>query len=96
MPYKVYSQLTALLNRDWLRIAGVLFHLTLEKVVLLKDSSPEGHNMDAIFLLMCERQIKLGQLVEVLMELQRFDAISLLTEAGYPDVDHHNPRHPGH
>ena len=41
--------------------------------------------MDAVFQLMSERQVRLGELVEVLKEMNRYDAISVLTEAGYPE-----------
>jgi len=47
--------------------------------------------MDGVFQLMRQRHVKLGQLVQVLKEMQRFDALSVLTEAGYPD---HPTLHP--
>ena len=58
----------------------------------LRDNTSCDHSsMDAIFQLMKERHVKLGQLVQVLIEMQRFDALSVLTEAGYPD---HSRIHP--
>ena len=52
----------------------------------LRDSAEHGClSMDGVFQLMRERHVTLGQLVQVLKEMQRFDALSVLTEAGYPD-----------
>ena len=42
-------------------------------------------SMDIVFEMMIERHVTLGQLVQVLKEMKRFDAIGLLTEAGYRD-----------
>ena len=58
----------------------------------LRDNTEHGClNMDSVFQLMRERHVTLGQLVQVLKEMQRFDALSVLTEAGYPD---HPTLHP--
>ena len=58
----------------------------------LRDSAEHGClSMDGVFQLMRERHVTLGQLVQVLKEMQRFDALSVLTEAGYPD---HPALHP--
>ncbi|XP_078376576.1 uncharacterized protein LOC144659921 isoform X2 [Oculina patagonica] len=85
IPYRVYSQLTTLLAKDRINIAGRLFNLTLAEAMSLRDNTACDHSsMDAVFQLMKERHVKLGQLVQVLHEMQRFDALSVLTEAGYP------------
>ena len=58
----------------------------------LRDNAEHGClSMDDVFQLMRERHVNLGQLVQVLKEMQRFDALSVLTEAGYPD---HPTLHP--
>ena len=58
----------------------------------LRDSAEHGcQTMDGVFQLMREMHVNLGQLVQVLKEMQRFDALSVLTEAGYPD---HPTLHP--
>ena len=58
----------------------------------LRDSAEHGClSVDGVFQLMRERHVNLGQLVQVLKEMQRFDALSVLTEAGYPD---HPALHP--
>ena len=58
----------------------------------LRDNTEHGcQGMDGVFQLMRERHVNLGQLVQVLKEMQRFDALSVLTEAGYPD---HPTLHP--
>ena len=90
IPYKVYSQLVLLLARDRINIASRIFDLTLEEAIALKDLTEHSCNsmhtgMDAVFRLMSERQVRLGELVEVLKEINRYDAISVLTEAGYPE-----------
>ena len=90
IPYKVYSQLVLLLARDRINIASRIFDLTLEEAIALKDLTEHSCNsmhtgMDAVFQLMSERQVRLGELVEVLKEMNRYDAISVLTEAGYPE-----------
>lgn len=86
IPYTVYSQLSALLIRDRIDLAAKLFNLTLEEAISLKDNTDhECHGMDAIFQLMKERNVNLGHLVEVLREMQRYDALSVLIKAGYPD-----------
>ena len=64
--------------------------MTLEEAIALKDLTEHSCNsmhtaMDAVFQLMSERQVRLGELVEVLKEMNRYDAISVLTEAGYPE-----------
>lgn len=52
----------------------------------LRDNTACDHSsMDAVFQLMKERHVTLSQLVQVLNEMQRFDALSVLAEAGYPD-----------
>ena len=52
----------------------------------LRDNTACDHSsMDTVFQLMKERHVNLGELVQVLNEIQRFDALSVLTEAGYPD-----------
>jgi len=92
IPYRVYTQLTTLLARDKINIAGRLFNLTLEEAMSLRDNTEHGcQGMDGVFQLMRERHVNLGQLVQVLKEMQRFDALSVLTEAGYPD---HPTLHP--
>lgn len=92
IPYTVYSQLSALLIRDRIDLAAKLFNLTLEEAISLKDNTDhECHGMDAIFQLMKERNVNLGHLVEVLREMQRYDALSVLIKAGYPD---HPDLHP--
>lgn len=63
--------------------------MTLEEAIALKDLTEHSCNsmhtgMDAIFQLMSEREVRLGELVEVLKQINRYDAISVLTEAGYP------------
>ena len=90
IPYKVYSQLVLLLARDRINIASRIFDLTLEEAIALKDLTEHSCNsmhtgMDAVFQLMSERQVRLSELVEVLKEMNRYDAISVLTEAGYPE-----------
>ena len=89
IPYKVYSQLVLLLARDRINIASRIFDLTLEEAIALKDLTEHSNSMhagmDAVFQLMSERQVRLGELVEVLKEMNRYDAISVLTEAGYPE-----------
>ena len=90
IPYKVYSQLVLLLARDRINIASRIFDLTLEEAIALKDLTEHSCNsmhtgMDAVFQLMSERQVSLGELKEVLKEMNRYDAISVLTEAGYPE-----------
>ena len=90
IPYRVYSQLVLLLARDRINIASRIFDLTLEEAIALKDLTEHSCNsmhtgMDAVFQLMSERQVRLGELVEVLKEMNRYDAISVLTEAGYPE-----------
>ena len=86
IPYRVYTQLTALLARDKINIAGRLFNLTLEEAMSLRDNTEHGClSMDGVFQLMRERHVNLGQLVQVLKEMQRFDALTALTDAGYPD-----------
>lgn len=86
IPYTVYSQLSALLTRDHINIAARLFNLTLEEAMLLRDNADHAwQRMDAIFQLMKERNLNLGHLVEVLMEMKRYDALSVLIKAGYPD-----------
>ena len=92
IPFRVYAQLTTLLARDKINIAGRLFNLTLEEAMSLRDSAEHGClSVDGVFQLMRERHVNLGQLVQVLKEMQRFDALSVLTEAGYPD---HPTLHP--
>ena len=90
IPYRVYTRLTALLAKDEINIAGRLFNLTLEEAMSLRDNTEHGC-MDSVFQLMRERHVNLGQFVQVLKEIQRFDALSVLTEAGYPD---HPTLHP--
>ena len=86
IPFRVYTQLTTLLARDKINIAGRLFNLTLEEAMSLRDNAEHGClSMDDVFQLMRERHVNLGQLVQVLKEMQRFDALSVLTEAGYRD-----------
>ena len=88
----MYTQLTTLLARDKINIAGRLFNLTLEEAMSLRDDTEHScQSMDGVFQLMRQRHVNLGQLVQVLKEMQRFDALSLLTEAGYPD---HPTLHP--
>lgn len=92
IPFRVYTQLTTLLARDKINIAGRLFNLTLEEAMSLRDNAEHGClSMDNVFQLMRERHVNLRQLVQVLKEMQRFDALSVLTEAGYPD---HPTLHP--
>lgn len=92
IPFRVYTQLTTLLARDKINIAGRLFNLTLEEAMSLRDNAEHGClSMDDVFQLMRERHVSLGQLVQVLKEMQRFDALNVLTEAGYPD---HPTLHP--
>lgn len=92
IPYRVYTQLTTLLARDKINIAGRLFNLTLEEAMSLRDDTEHScQSMDGVFQLMRQRHVNLGQLVQVLKEMQRFDALSVLTEAGYPD---HPTLHP--
>ena len=85
----MYSQLALLLARDRINIASRLFDLTLEEAMALRDITDHTRNLrlsvDMVFELMSERHVTLGQLVEVLMEIHRYDAISVLIEAGYPD-----------
>ena len=85
----MYSQLVLLLARDRINIASRIFDLTLEEAIALKDLTGHSNSMhagmDAVFQLMSERQVRLGELVEVLKEMNRYDAISVLTEAGYPE-----------
>ena len=92
IPYTVYSQLSALLARDRIHIAAKLFNLTLAEALSLRDNTDHDHqSMDAVFQLMRERHVNLGRLVEVLREMQRFDALSVLTDAGYPDHPNLHP-----
>ena len=42
IPYRVYSQLTALLARDGINLAGRLFNLTLEETMSLKGQYHEN------------------------------------------------------
>ncbi|XP_078371694.1 uncharacterized protein LOC144655336 [Oculina patagonica] len=92
IPYRVYSHLTTLLARDIINVAARLFNLTLEEAMSLKDNTAFGHSSAAaVFQLMMQRHVNLGQLVQVLNEMQRLDALSVLTEAGYPD---HTELHP--
>ena len=84
----MYSQLVLLLARDRISIASRLFDLTFEEATALRDITDRNcmhSTMDAVFQLMSERHVTLGELVQVLREMNRFDAISVLTEAGYPD-----------
>ena len=85
----MYSRLSLLLSRDRVAIASSLFNLTLEEAMALRDITDHACNfrlsMDVVFQLMSERRVTLGELVQVLREMQRFDAISVLTEAGYPE-----------
>ncbi|XP_078371691.1 uncharacterized protein LOC144655335 isoform X2 [Oculina patagonica] len=86
IPYRVYCQLAILLPRDIINVAGRLFNLTLEEAISLRDNTTYGRSsVDAVFQLMKERDVNLGQFVQVLNEMQRFDVLSVLTEAGYPD-----------
>lgn len=89
IPFRVYSQLALLLARNRIEIASRLFDLTLEEAMALQDIANHTNSLrrsvDMVFELMSERHVTLGQLVEVLREIHRFDAISVLTEAGYPD-----------
>ena len=88
----MYTQLTTLLARDKINIAGRLFNLTLEEAMSLRDDTEHScQSMDGVFQLMRQQHVNLGQLVQVLKEMQRFDALSVLTEAGYPD---HPTLHP--
>ncbi|XP_078364114.1 uncharacterized protein LOC144648426 [Oculina patagonica] len=92
IPYRVYFQLTTMLARDIVNVAGRLFNLTLEEAMSLMEITACDHSSaDAVFQLMKERHVNLGQLVQVLEEMQRFDVLSVLTEAGYPD---HPEQHP--
>ena len=48
IPFRVYAQLTTLLARDKINIAGRLFNLTLEEAMSLRDSAEHGClSMDA-------------------------------------------------
>ena len=87
IPYRVYWQLTALLARDGINLAGRLFNLTLEETMSLSNHT----RVDAVFQLMHKRHVSLAQLVQVLDEMQRFDALSVLAEAGFP---YHPELHP--
>ncbi|KAL9977646.1 hypothetical protein ACROYT_G015075 [Oculina patagonica] len=92
IPYRVYFQLTTMLARDIVNVAGRLFNLTLEEAMSLMEITACDHSSaDAVFQLMKERHVNLGQLVQVLEEMQRFDVLNVLTEAGYPD---HPEQHP--
>ena len=87
LPYSVYCQLTPLLARDRIKVAARVLYLTLEETnaLFITAFDHPGVPVDAVFQLMMERQVNLGQLVKVLKDMQRFDALGVLTEAGYPD-----------
>lgn len=57
--------------------------MTLREITEHTRSLRQG--MDIVFEMMIQRHVTLGQLVQVLKEMKRFDAIGLLTEAGYRD-----------
>ena len=83
----MYSRLALLLARDRIDLASRLCDLTFEEAMVLRDITDHPTNlrrsMDIVFELMSERQVRLGELVQVLREMRRFDAISVLIEAGY-------------
>jgi len=87
IPFRVYSRLAFLLARDRIDLASRLCDLTFEEAMVLRDITDHTtnlrHSMDIVFELMSERQVRLGELVQVLREMRRFDAISVLIEAGY-------------
>lgn len=89
MPFRVYSRLAPRLAGDRIDIASRLFNLCLEDAMTLREITEHTHSlrqsMDIVFEMMIERHVTLGQLVQVLKEMKRFDAIGLLTEAGYRD-----------
>ena len=81
----MYCQLTTLLARDRIKVAARDLHLTLEKTNALSTAYDHpGVPIDAAFQLMMKRQVNLGQLVKV-KDMSRFDALGVLTEAGYTD-----------
>ena len=89
MPFRVYSTLALRLAGDRIDIASRLFNLCLEDAMALREITEHTRSLrqgvDIVFEMMIQRDVTLGQLVQVLKEMGRFDAIGLLTEAGYPD-----------
>lgn len=89
MPFRVYSRLALRLAGDRIDIASRLFNLCLEDAMALREITEHTRSLrqgvDIVFDMMIQRDVTLGQLVQVLKEMRRFDAIGLLTEAGYPD-----------
>lgn len=89
MPFRVYSRLALRLAGDRIDIASRLFNLCLEDAMALREITEHTRTLrqgvDIVFDMMIQRDVTLGQLVQVLKEMGRFDAIGLLTEAGYPD-----------
>ena len=59
----------------------------------LDETTPLSNHtsVDAVFQLMHKRHVSLAQLVQVLDEMQRFDTLSVLSEAGFP---YHPELHP--
>lgn len=87
MPFRIYSRLALRLAGDRIDIASRLFNLCLEDAIALKEITEHTRSLrqgvDIVFGMMMQHGVTLGQLVQVLKEMKRFDAISLLTEAGY-------------
>lgn len=89
MPFRVYSRLALRLAGDRIDIASRLFNLSLEDAMTLREVTEHTRSlrqgMDIVFKMMIQRDVTLGQLVQVLKEMERFDALALLTEVGYRD-----------
>ena len=88
IPFRISSKLALLLARDRIDIASRLFNFTVEDALAFRDITDHTNSLresvDPMFQLMTQRRVTVDQLVQVLKEMQRLDAIRVLTEAGYP------------
>ncbi|XP_068750718.1 uncharacterized protein [Montipora capricornis] len=88
IPFRISSKLALLLARDRVGIVSKLFNFTVEDALAFRDITDHTNNLresvDPMFQLMSHRRVTVDQLVQVLKEMQRLDAIRVLIEAGYP------------
>ena len=71
------------LHCDWKLVCDRALKLTQEDIDVLAHKYPI-EPMKGVFDIMRERKMIVGQLVAVLSEIERLDALEILTNAGYP------------
>ena len=80
----VQLSIQSALDNDWRMVGDQALQLSQEDVDSIAHEYPQCP-MKGVLRRMRERRMTIGQLVQILCEMQRWDVVELLTNAGYPE-----------